>query len=644
MRIKLHPVSRENDKLLRDVFHQMTENLTDSRTRNLITKHIKDYRQAEDYLNDKSLVSQWRGAGRLSIDSVGRFLDDFHKQYKTIVGGHPEIWTVKLAAIDYPFLNHKELVFVSSFLKTEGRYPVLFLAHRYFQRTSNRQSQVFARANGIVGGHTRFEDIGEKYGITRERVRQLSIMDITNADDAGQVWNRQRWQAAGLLLQPLLTKETLHWDELRQKEHLADLDFFAALAIFRQLTSLNVVALRADGRRANARLSACVPWQDPDVLFAYDSQLDCFSFENALAQVGHEASLQRVTESRMSLSALVDQHFTARHTDDDRKTVTSIILGVLSAFNGVVPEGDELVFPANRLNYMEEIYQILQRRGHEMTVDDIYEEFRRLHPDDHHTESSFIRSYMLRDGRFQAVGSTSTYQLREWERFAGALGDLAVHLLQHCDEPVRMTELCRQMMQVRPATTMKSCSASVHIAAGACRLLFYVDVAAPGETVRQDDAHSVGYYVGLFDRQYPSRFWPSPMTVDGTVRSMRRFLEQYGRWPFSSGREVIESALYYALRKYSNKRRITDEELIRYQQDMADIDSLEYPSCERDLLFLNRCRQLTVYCEQYHRLPATGKLREWYRSQCSQAGTFTGFRKRHFQRLQDAISASCKNT
>lgn len=638
--ISLNPITPENDKLLQAVFSQMAEDIPETRACNLITKYIKHYRQAEDYLNDSSLIYKWHGAGRMMLEIVSRFLEDFYRAYQAIVGGHPGQWLTRLTAIDYPFLTPDEQVFVVSFLQSEGRYPVLFLACCYFQRTTYRQAQVFARANGILNGHTSFDLLAEEYGLTRERVRQVSNMSIVDADDAAMVWDKERWEALGFLHQAVLTETNIHWDELRVKERLDDIDLSGALAIFRQVVPLHIVALRADGRRANSRLSSRISWQTPDVLFAYDRRLECFSFENALAVVGHEACLQRINDSSMPLAAIVDPHFIAQHSDDDRKAVIGILREVLPQFNSVETSGDNIVFRANRTNYIEEIYQILQRKGQAMTIDAIYEEFRQRHPDDHHTDNSFIRSYMLRDNRFQAVGSKSTYQLREWERFAGALGDLAAHLLADSAEPVKSDMLSRQMMELRPATTLKSCNTSIYIAVSTGRLMFYIDNEAGEEAVYQEEPEMCRYYVGLFERQYPERFWPSPLTVEGLLRSMRRFLEQYGRWPFSTAKSGIEHSLYYSLRKYGKKRCVTDEELARYQQGMADINPNEYPSNERDLQFLNCCRELTAFCQQHHHLPVSGKLLTWYHSQCSQAGQFTDFRKYHFDRLRSAITAS----
>lgn len=633
----------EDDRLLQNVFLQMVEDINDARVRNLIHKYVKDFRDAEDYLNDSSLIYKWRGAGSQSIERACQFLDAFYQEYLAIVNGQREEVVNRLIAIDYPFLTNDEQVFVASFMQTEGRYPVLFIASRYLQRSANKQSQIFAKANGIVGGHQRFEDIASDYNVSRERVRQLSFINITKEKDAGQVWNEDRWQPLGFINQPVLTESIVRWNELQQKEHLDHLDFYAVLAMIRQMAPFNIVALRNDGRRANARLSADVPWQMPDILFAYDSSLEKFSFENALATIGHEVSLQRITDSRMSLSELVTLHFTEQHSEEELEAVISVMRGVLPLFPDVETKDDDIIFRANRINYMEEIYQILQRKGQAMTVDAIYDEFRLRHPDDHHTDSGFIRSYMLRDDRFEAVGSKSTYQLREWERFSGALGDLAVHLLENSNEPLKAEVLCRMMLEQRPTTTLKSCYSSIHIAVNACRLLFYIDAeAAPEESVDETDGEVSRYYVGLFDRQYPKRFWPSPLTVEGTIRSMRRFLEENNRWPFASGKTGIEPTLYYALRKYAQKRCVTDDELLRYQQGMADINPDDFPFNDRDLQFQNRCQELMDFCETTHYLPAGGKLMSWYRTLCSQQNQLTGFRKNLFLRLQTAIASSRK--
>lgn len=646
---RIDPLTPENDKLLQNLFSQQVKNLTDVRLRNLINKYITDYRQVEIYLNDRSLRNKWHGAGETMMSRAFLFFEGFYQDCHNIINGPKEKTMVKMIAYDYPFLTKKERTFVAQFLHDEGRYPVVFIALRYLRTTTNRKLQVFATANGIVGKHRRFETIAQDFDLTRERVRQVSLMDITHVDDAAQTWNKERWSALDFLNLPLLTEDNTNWEVLRRKERLTNLDFYSALTIFRQLTPLNIVAMRYDGRKANSRLSVS-SWKKPNVLFAYDSRLTCCKLEDALIDVAHESNLHHITDCRKSMADFIGPYFTSEPSDTDRQRVMNILREVIPMYNGVEMIADEIVFRANHINYLEEIYQILQGKGQAMTVDDIYEEFRQRNPSDHHTKSGFIRSYMLRDKRFEAVGSKSTYQLREWQRFAGALGDLAVLLMADRDEPVKAEVLCRQMMERRPNTTLKSCNTSIYLAVNARRLQFYVDAEAlAGNTIAsenadaQADAEVSRYHVGLFDHPYSERFWPATLTVEGTILSMKRFLKENGRWPFCSS-DGIEKILYRALRKYTLKRCITEEEGLRYQQGMADINPLDYPYSERDQVFLNRCRELDNYCQRYHLLPTTGKLILWYRQQLSQIKLLSDFRRYHLQKLLSVIGATLIHT
>ena len=648
--LRIRAESTEHDLLLQDVFSRMVEALTDVRARNLILKYITDYQQAEVYLNNPSLIERWHGAGRRSVDVILRFLFDFYQEYKTIASKTNEEVAIQLVSIEYPFLEEDEQRFVGSFLKSEGRYPVFFLATRYFQHTSERNAQIFARANGVMCSHLHYDALADEFGITRERVRQLSLIDLTSANDAGMLWDGYRWQSLGFLQKPVLTADNIQWKELAEKEHVEGIDFYAALAIIGQMVPLQTVALRADGRRANARLSANTPWEMPDVLFAYNSRYSFFSFENALIEVGHVASLQRITEDRMPLSGIISRGLVNRQMSDidavEIKAVEDILREVVTMFPHVAVEDDDIVFQVNRINYIEEIYQILRRKGEAMTINEIFAEFLRLHPDDHHTDSLFVRSYMLRDDRFEAVGSKSTYQLKEWNRFAGSLGDLAVHLVENSPEPVRADILCQRMMEHRHNTTMKSCYTSIYLAINAKQLMFYIDSSAGDDVAEsKEDTAESRYYVGLFQKSYPDRFWASPLVVEGAVRSMRRFLQEYGRWPFNSAATSLERALCYTHRKYSVKKCVTDDEIEFFRQGMADICPDHYPSCERDLQFVSRCNQLIDFCQKYHHLPhhqEQPRLITWYKAQCSQAGSFRGFRKYMFSQTQETIAKLCE--
>ena len=642
--LSLKPNNKADDILLQELFSQMVDNVSNTRTRNLIKKYIKNYRQGEVYLKNPSLIGKWHGAGSQTIDGTTALLKQFHSEYLSICIGENTNSKTLVVAADYPFLSPEEQQFVLDFHKAEGRYPVLFIAKRYFHTTSFRPSHLFALANGIMGGHKRMDTLAKEQHLTRERMRQLSIASVTSAPDAGRTWDSQRWKSQTFMKKPLLTADSIHWKTMSQKEHLDDLDFYAALTIINQMRPLCIVAMRNDGRRANNRLSPTTPWEMPQVLFACNACYEWFPFENALLPLAHDAALQRKSEERLSLTERTSSFFGTSYSDADRHAILDILRQVLPMFNHVSIQGDDIILRANRIDYAEACYQILRGEGAPMTIDQIYAEFKKLHPDDYHTSSSFLRSYLLNDPRIEPIGSKSTYQLPEWGHFAGSLGQLAEHILQSHDVPLRADELCQQMALQRPASTWKSCYTSIYLAITSRRLLYYIDCQdnTPETESKNGAPEDNHHYIGLFDRQYPPRFWPSTITVDGAIRGLHRFVSENQRWPFATSDDSIESMLYHVIRKFARQRCVTDEEVQRYREGMADIPTNNYPSTKNDLLFMQRCQQIADYYRQHHRLPTYNEqptLMAWYRAASTSTDTMNEFRRQQFASLADTIAS-----
>lgn len=529
-------------------------------------------------------------------------------------------------ATDYPFLSAEEQDFVKSHISNYGYYPMFYIAVRYFRQSQDKKDEVIARINGILGFHQSLTQLAEEFYLTRERVRQLSTMSVANKSPYPEVWDTARWAAYPFFYRPLITTAAMNWQELYRREALDTLSPYAAMAIIRQMRPMNIVALKGDGTSANGRRTDGKQWQEPQVLFLVQQEYSIYNFTNALWEVGHENSLKLISDQHLSVAALVDAHLSEPTDDATRQTIREMMAEVLPMFEGVEVEGDDITLKANHMNYTEEIYQIMKQHGEAMTVEQIFDAFRQLHPEDHHTHSGFIRSYMWGDDRFEAIGRKSTYQLKEWGAFAGSLGELAIHLLEQCEEPMDVDELSRQMMALRSNTTLKSCGTSIYLAVTDGRLLYYIN-----------------NLVGLADREYDKCYWPSPVTVEGAVRSMRRFLEEKQRWPFASRENALETSLYYTMRKYARKLHVTEEEYAKYQAAMADINPYLYPANDHEMIFIKRCREFADFCGKHHRLPRTTDnpaLYNWYKSAVAQEQHLVGCRKHYFQQLQQDIITS----
>lgn len=484
--------------IIQAAFEKMAQAVSETRARNLIRVHLKHYTHSQSFINDPSLIWNWYGAGRHTVAAIQQFLEDFKRQYLELVNTSPSSLSDTVVALDYPFLSPEEVAFVCKFYAANNRYPVWYIASRFFMHSQDKAVQIFAQVNGINCKRIHAHFVAKQFDLTSERVRQLSKNTNAIRKLAPIVWDKERWEHTPAYSMDIVTEELIDWKRICRQEKLSRIDYSAALAILSVARPITIVSLHKDGTTTNSHLNSVASRLKPYVVFAYDNSLDYFNFDACLRLVGHHAALKKIYDKSYSLSEITREFFLQEVSEEQRQVIYDKLGIVLPLFPDVVIQDGNLVLQVNRLNYFKEIYEILQRRHQAMTVDEIYVEFKQLHPEDPHTESGFIRSYMLQDKRFQAVGRKSTYQLREWQQFAGSLSGLAVGLIEAEEQPMPQTQLCNKMMEQRPASTLKSCYTSVYLAVKAGTLQFYI----------KDNKRRGVNYVGLRNHNYGPTFQP----------------------------------------------------------------------------------------------------------------------------------------
>ncbi|MCR5821180.1 MAG: hypothetical protein K6F94_09600 [Bacteroidaceae bacterium] len=618
------------DQRVQLTFEQMTDEITDTRSRNLIRTHLKNYRLAEPYINNNKFLQDWIGLGTITLKRISVFLDTFRKEYESIISADKRDADLALLNADYSFLKPEERNFVRDFYERNGRYPMLYIASRYFLHSDDRKIETYARLNGIKGPYETLWSLSKEYGLSFERTRQLSKLTISEKNPFPQVWAESRWAKTSLFTQEYITESNTNWAETRITEGVPEMSFYAALAIIALVRPIVIISIRTNGTRANGHRAREIEWKEPDILFAYDNKLSKFQFRLFLKEFAHDANLQKIVEKKASLSAMAERYFQPDTDENIRSQVISIIREVILRFPDVSIDGDEITFHVNRINYSLEIYNIIKHHGEAMTVEAIFQEFKRLHPEDHHKNSKFVRSYMLIDDRFISVGKKSTYQLREWNRFSGTLGELAAQILDGCDEPMTLQQLCRTMVEMRNNTTLRSCESTIYLGVKKGKLQYFI--------TEEQIAHTS--FVGLANKTYPACYWASPLTVEGVLASMHRFIKENERWPYALKADGIESTMHYALRKYTHRLHVTKEELKQYEKGMADIPKYQYPRNEREASYIARCQTLIDFHRKHGRLPSNTEeplLMQWYQATKGKRKKLDDFRKYHFRKIAKAI-------
>ncbi len=612
------------------LYDKMFNEIPDSRARHILADYdYLDYKKTEVFYQFPQYLYRMRGAGENSVRVLKQFLDDFQKAYREIAAdGGERAHKLYDIGVEYPFLTDEEVEFVYDFLHAEGRYPVFFLARRFMQASTLRGVRAYARYNGIFGRFESLSDLAGELGVTLERVRQLSKIDIGKFDT--MTWDVGRWAALPGFDHTFITPTSIGWNHLAEAEHVGDMSFYAALSLIALLRPLVIVSLNRDGRHANSRRNAMSEWEEPFMLFAHDAAVTGVNFTEMLRFVTHEAALARIEDTHLSMSKLIDDCTQQPLDPALRAQVLRVVTELLSALSGVEIHGDDITVRANHINYIADIYNIIRQRGEAMTIGEIYDAFRQMHPDDHHTNSTFLRSYMLADERFEAVGRKSTYQLKEWKRFSGGLMELALNLVTANGGPMLTEELSRQMYELRPSSTFKSCMSTVYLAVQKGLLRYLIT----------DEHSSVSSYVALAADELPEGFWPSPIDKAGAIAGLRRFLGKYQRWPFDQRKDGVEAQLYYAYYKYTRKMNLPQEEVQSFIDSITDKHPLDYPHTRHDLAYLNNCRKFKDYVSRHHAMPRYSdcpSLCVWYRNVTTKNRPADPFRKYHLQWLDTML-------
>ncbi len=616
------------ERLLQLLYEHTLSELGDRRALNLAHRNAPAYTDFLSYAERPQAFTAWNGLGRHTLRRLNEALTTFGSLYAQV--GKSDGFKVRrwLVGFDYPFLDDFDASFVASYLMHEGTYPVFFIAERYFATTTNRNALVFGHIQGIAQQRATIAEMTRTMGLTEERVRQLGVRFVPDNHETSRVWDRERWMELPFMSGDIFTAQTMQWEELQRKQHL-HINLHCALQLINIVRPINTVSL-VDGRYGLARLSAGRVDDQIAICFAYTDRFAAYAFAAALADIYHLSHLQRIEDYRMDFNALFEKHIVAAKakgtdisTPEWRQEAAALLRSQIEAVGYVHLEGDEIVCEVNRMNYFKEIYDILKERGEAMTVDDIYNTFKAKFPDDHHTDSGFIRSYMLQDKRFQAVGRTSTYQLVEWGRFAGSMVDMAVMILQQEDEPLSTDELCRRVVEMRPTTNEKSVTSTIYYAVNNGTLLYYYPD-----------------LVGLPDRQYADSFWLSPRTLQGTINSLHRFVAERKHFPYHNG-DGIERSLHNALRKYTVGSTSTEQEKKQFAKGIANINESRFPRTPRDQKFGQRCRAVTAFFRKYGHVPTTAEdpvLGKFY-AQTIDAGTpAEPYRRREYERMYRVVN------
>ena len=599
----LSPIARD---YLEKSYQAQLESSLSVRSKNFAAKFIPHFDDLIKYA-DEPLASYRNicpGQSMMkTLTEIFQFNKKFKREFDRVSKLSDDEIQTEFLKRDYPFLMNRQRQFVFDFIKEHDHAPLFFLMYHYLRLSENRSNKIYCLLHGIFDGKKRtYYEIADAMNLSRERVRQIVYGTIEVQESA--LANNDGWDYYnGLFDLPFIYEKTEGYVRLKEVEHLpADFEVFASL-----------VKLKADFKAEDVEGHTILMNNKYSDLKLTDCLDTLFSIIDAKYSVDTYVSLDSVLftvpeQLRPAMKVLI-------------KHITTEI------YNVQITEDEKLYLPQNYIDIAEELYDILDKKGEPMHVEDIFKEFKTRYPDHKFTDPLQIKSYLFKHKHIKAVGKTSCYALDSWEGvYFGSIRDLLVDLLSDSDVPLHIDNLYDGVTEHYPNTTKASVAATME------------------DENFQRFVEFEGSYFGLTSKEYPTEFVPASSvqrySFEDRFHMFKDFIETYHRFPSYNGGGNESSLMRWYYNVTTGVLSMTDEQRTMFNDTLKRYDELGIPRYATESEFLLKCQDVKDYIRQHHALPTNREAPElyaWLRRSRDNYDSYTDKRRQYMTDLLNYV-------
>ena len=283
------------------------------------------------------------------------------------------------------------------------------------------------------------ESIGQKLGVTRERARQKLEKLKNNNFEARFIKAAINWSSSVLFID----KESIPIHFIIDEEFVHQHNEKYGCNFNHNFYTEYYTTLLDDNY-------SCLTF-DKGVLFISLNYIEGFEVDSFLNDIYKDYQREAVKIENLNINKLIDDYYTVdnnlHYNDkyDELSQVNNKCSEILrNYFNAIIYDNGELNYLKGRLKVHEYAYLVLDGKSEPMHVEDIAKEIKELAP-----ETSFpidsIRNSMVREKEiFYSFSRTSSYGLREWERYDDStIRDLIEKILENYSRPLSLKELVK---------------------------------------------------------------------------------------------------------------------------------------------------------------------------------------------------------
>jgi len=599
----LSPIARD---YLEKSYQAQLESSLSVRSKNFAAKFIPHFDDLIKYA-DEPLASYRNicpGQSMMkTLTEIFQFNQKFKREFDRVSKLSDDEIQTEFLKRDYPFLMNRQRQFVFDFIKEHDHAPLFFLMYHYLRLSENRSNKIYCLLHGIFDGKKRtYYEIADAMNLSRERVRQIVYGTIEVQESA--LANNDGWDYYnGLFDLPFIYEKTEGYVRLKEVEHLpADFEVFASLVKLKadfKAEDVEGHTILMNNKYSDLKLTDCL-----DTLFSIiDAKYSVDTY------VSLDSVLFTVPEQLRPAMKVFIKHITTE------------------IYNVQITEDEKLYLPQNYIDIAEELYDILDKKGEPMHVEDIFKEFKTRYPDHKFTDPLQIKSYLFKHKHIKAVGKTSCYALDSWEGvYFGSIRDLLVDLLSDSDVPLHIDNLYDGVTEHYPNTTKASVAATME------------------DENFQRFVEFEGSYFGLTSKEYPTEFVPASSvqrySFEDRFQMFKDFIETYHRFPSYNGGGNESSLMRWYYNVTTGVLSMTDEQRTMFNDTLKRYDELGIPRYATESEFLLKCQDVKDYIRLHHALPTNREAPElyaWLRRSRDNYDSYTDKRRQYMTDLLNYV-------
>ncbi len=292
----------------------------------------------------------------------------------------------------------------------------------------DREKEIISRRFGLYDRKETLEQIGEMLGITRERVRQLEKIIITQLANSKQKQFTDNIANFDKLVLPIL----------KERGNLIRVSTLAQ--------EICDNATKVDNSRVAflAKLSPQLELIEEDDLY--------YSFIY-IKETCNEKDIKSNINSIINKIKEIDEPQTADQLvklikGQNKLQVASLasVSKSLTSLNGV---WGLVKWPSvNPKNIRDKIYVVLKKNGKHMHFNEIAETIRKSDFKRNNVTTQAIHNELIKDKRFVLIGR-GLYALKEWGYKKGTVSDIIVEILKEASKPLHKDEIVKKVLENR---------------------------------------------------------------------------------------------------------------------------------------------------------------------------------------------------